>query len=368
MFDDDPVSWIESSPDPAARWLLLTAVLGREDDDPSVIEAHRAVVAADGTHALVDRLTGWEAGEALSGHDSPKFAPNLLSLLADMGVRRGDFEAVDATLDQMLLHQDPSGRFMSFAPPRGGQAPAWGALLCDSHAIIETLVRYGHGTDARVRTGVDCMLADLADTDQGRAWPCRPDPRTGFRGPGRKADLCPQVTVEALRIAGRIPGVALRPDVVGAARVLLGVWTNRAQRRPYLFGHGRGFKTVKWPPTWYRVDAVLDAVSRFPSVWERASAHETDLQAVVEMAACLLAYNVDHNGRVTPRSTFKGFEAFTFGQKKEPSEFATARLLALLQPFASLASDVRAIDVSALTSSKGGTGTALPPQPAARRT
>ncbi len=361
MFDEDPLAWIESSEDPAARWLLLTGVLRRAESEPAVSDARVAVLEHGSTLALVDRLPEWEAGEPLSGHESPRFAPNLLNLMADMGVRRGDFDRVDATLDQMLAHQDSSSRFQTCAPPRGGHAPVWGALLCDNHAIIESLVRYGHGTDPRVVTGLQRIVDDMTVTDQGLAWPCRPDSGTGFRGPGRKADHCPQVTVEALRAAGRVPGLSERPGMLDAVAVLLGGWNERGSAKPYMFGHGKAFKTVKWPPTWYRVDAVLDAVSRYPSAWGGASSHAAGRGAVVEMLACLLAYNFDSAGRVTPKSAYKGFEGFTFGQKKSPSAFATARLLAVLQPFGTLAAEVQDVDVRALTSSKGGAGIAVPP-------
>ncbi|HET6533620.1 MAG TPA: hypothetical protein VFH03_23780 [Actinoplanes sp.] len=52
---------------------------------------------------------------------------------------------------------------------------------------------------------------------------------------------------------------------------------------------------------------------------------------------------------------------FSFGQKKAPSGFATARLLAVLHRVDDLAGDAAAVDVTALGSSKGGAGTARPP-------
>jgi hypothetical protein len=42
---------------------------------------------------------------------------------------------------------EPSGRFPSLGASRAGAAPIWGALLCDSHAVVEVLVRYGRGDD-----------------------------------------------------------------------------------------------------------------------------------------------------------------------------------------------------------------------------
>ena len=68
------------------------------------------------------------------------------------------------------------------------------------------------------------MAADLTATTQGRAWPCLPHPVTGFRGPGRTGDCCPQVTLEALRTFARLPR-RQRPDgLLAVARVALRAW------------------------------------------------------------------------------------------------------------------------------------------------
>jgi hypothetical protein len=318
-------------------------------------------VADPGTRALIARLPDWEAGVALSGHDSPAFAPNLLGLLAEMGIRPGDHPLVDRLLDQMLAHQDPEGRFASFAPPRGADAPIWGSLLCDSHAIIEVLVRFGFGADTRVPAGLYRMAADLTETDQGRAWPCRADPTTGFRGPGRRTDVCPQVTLEALRTFALLPADQQPGEVLDVARVALAAWTTRETSKPYMFGHGLAFKTVKWPPFWYRVDALLDALGRYPALWQGPAADPGDRRALAELAACLIRYNTTTQGRVIPRSAYRGFESFSFGQKKHASPYATARLLAILHRLDDLAPSALSVDVTALTSSKGGSGHALPP-------
>lgn len=360
FFTADPCGWILDSVEPAARWALLTGVLDRADDDQEVVAAHRAVLTDAGTRELVDRLPVWEGGQPLSGHDSPKFAPNLLNLLADMGLRAGDSPRVDRLLEQMLAHQDADGRFQSCAPPRGTATPVWGALLCDSHAVLETLVRYGHGHDPRVRAGLARMTGDLVDTAQGRAWPCRTDPVTGFRGPGRKSDFCPQVTLEALRTWARLPERDRPPGVIDIARVSLGAWQQRGTAKPYMFGHGKTFKTVKWPPTWYRAHALLDTLGRFPDLWRGPDAR-SDRRSLAELVACLIAYNAAEDGRVVPRSTSRGFDEFSFGQKRQPSAFATAALLTVLHRLDDLAPDARAVDVTSLPSSKGATGRAAAP-------
>lgn len=375
----DSRDWVASAPDPGARWLLLTAVLDRPDDDADVLAARAEVLAHPDTAELLSRLAPWDAGTPLGGHNAPAFAPNLLALLADRGLRAGDDVRIEAVLDAMLEHTDDEGRFSSFAGRRTGDPPVWGTLLCDTHAVAETLLRFGRGDDPRLGRALARMAADLADTAQGRAWGCRPDPATGFRGPGRRGDVCPQVTIEALRTLARVP-VERRPlapeEALGAARVVLGAWRDRGLAKPFMFGHGATFKTGKWPATWYSALTVLDALGRWPALWRGPGTRDADgtdgtalaadRRALTELAACLVAYTTDDDGRVVPRSVFRGFEQHSFGRKDGPSPFATAATLAVLHRLDDLAPDVAAVDVLALGSSRGGTGTPRPPAPAAK--
>jgi hypothetical protein len=362
LLGGDPAPWLLESGEPAARWVTLVELLGRPKSDSEVLAAHGQVLADAGTRSLIDRLPDWEVDTKLSGHNSPAFAPNLLNLLADMGLQAGDDPAIERMLDQMLEHQDPEGRFASCGTSRASPEPAWGALLCDAHAVAEVLVRFGRAEDPRTAAALGRMAKDLADLNQGRAWPCVPGSGTGFRGPGRKSDFCPQVTLEALRTFARLPARRRPKGLLGVARTSLRAWRVRGEEKPYVFGHGIAFKTVKWPTTWYDVHMVLDTLSRFPELWRGPRARPEARRALAELAACMVAYNFGPDGRVTPRSCYRKFESFSFGQKKVPSAFATARLAAVLRRLDDLAPEIRAVDVRALTSSKGGSGTAVPPK------
>ena len=361
LLEADPAPWLLAADEPAARWITLTRVLGRADDDLGVVAARAAVLADAATADLLGRLGDWEAGDAIGGHNSPRYLPNLLVLLDEMGVRRTDDARLEAVLQAMLRRQADDGRFLSFASWRGMDAPVWAALPCDVHAVAEALLRYGAADDPRVRSALDCISAGLSDTAEGPGWLCVPDPAVPFRGPGRKADVCPQVTAEALRVFAHVPAAARPAGLLEAARTLLGVWRARRVRQPYMFGHGAQFKAGKWPATWYCALTVLEALGAYPELWTGAAA-PADRRAVAELCACLIAYAVSPDGTVTPRSCYKGFEQHSFGQKKRPSPFATARVLAVLAPFADLAPEIRAVDPRALGSAKGGTGAPVPPK------
>jgi len=367
MLPADPLPWLLASAEPAARWVALVELLDRPPGDHEVRAAHEAVLADEGTRELLARLPDWERPQLISGHDAPAFAPNLLHLLADMGVAEVDDARIRRLLDTMLEHADDEGRFATLGTLRGKGEPRWGALLCDTHAMADVLVRLGRGADPRVQRALARAAGDLVDTAQGRAWPCRPDDATGFRGPGRKADFCPLVSLEALRAFSRLAEAERPARLIDVARVSLRAWRERGSEKPYLFGHGLEFKTVKWPPTWYGAYLVLDVLGRYPALWRGAAARPEDRRALAELAACLVAYNVSADGVVIARSARQGFGSFSFGQKKLPSAWATARLGVVLRRLDDLAADVAAVDVGALGSSRGGSGTAVPPRRLASR-
>jgi len=360
----DPRPWLLESEEPAARWVALTHLLDLPADHPEVEAAHEAVLADPGTRDLVARLGRWGDDTGASGHHSPDYRPNLLHLLADMGACGGDLPPVDRFVDAMLEHRDGAGRFQAFGRLRGSTEPVWSSLLCDSHVITEALIRFGHEGHPAVAASVRRIGEDLAATSQGRAWPCIPERLSGFRGPGRRSDFCPQVTLEALRLLSRVPRAQQPHGLLEAARVAVRAWRARGEEKPYLFGHGSRFKTVKWPAFWYDLHWVLDTLGRYPGLWKGKTADPEDRQALAEMLACLAAYNFDASGRVTPRSCYQGFEGFSFGQKKQASPFATARLSAVLRRFGDLASAAAENNVLSLASSKGGTGRAVPPKAA----
>src|ERR1035437_989970 len=136
--DQCTIDWLLATDEPATRWVTLTQLLGRPDDDPAVQAPHRAVVADSGTADLVARLGDWDNPTPLSGHDSPMYAPNVLSLLADMGMRAGDNPIVDAAVASLLHHQDEAGGGgtpagvsrigpgPALAPLAPGGPPSWG--------------------------------------------------------------------------------------------------------------------------------------------------------------------------------------------------------------------------------------------------
>lgn len=74
---------------------------------------------------------------------------------------------------------------------------------------------------------------------------------------------------------------------------------------------------------------MLEAIAPFKKLWKTPAARPR-----VDELLDGLASNFGPDGLVTPRSCFRGFEDFSFGQKDRPSHWATARACGLLRAFA----------------------------------
>jgi hypothetical protein len=361
----DPVPWLLASDEPQARFLTLAHLpIEGEGGRPAGGKAALAAALADvRSHPATKRLVAMLPTKAdepadVSGHNKPELVTNVLDLLAEFGLTAASEPRISRLLDQMLSHTDDAGRFRSYAVQRSG-SPVWGCLACDTHAIADAAGRLGLAGDPRMHRALDAAHADLIETDLGLAWGCPPDPRTGFRGPGRRGEPCPQATLEALRAYSWLPPKQRSKRIAAVVHTVLEIWRQRGTRKPYMMGHGRQFKTVKWPPTWYGAYEIVDVLGRLPETWRDSPG---DRRSLAEIAACLLAYNVAADGTVTPQSAFQGWEWLSFGQKKLPSPLATAMIWTRLAAIEELAGEIAAINVLKLASSKGGTGTALPPK------
>jgi hypothetical protein len=336
LLPGDPRRALLASEEPFARFVTMTAVVGMSEDDAEVRATRKAVLTDARVRALVDRLPGWESGFAFSGHNSPTFPPNILRLLHGMGVRAGDFPAIERMLDAMSRHQADDGRYLSPGGSTGKQGALWASLPCDHFAILEVLLLYGRKGARGIDRGLARIRDTFAETTQGPAWHCIPDPVAKWRGPGRKNDACLAVTVEALRLFARVPAVERPRTMADAGRTVLRAWRHHAQEKPYMFGHGRRFVAGKWPPTWYDASAVLEALGPYPSIWQGKTSSAGDRKSAAKIVQAL-ASTFGPDGMITPTSCYKGFETYSFGQKKRPSHWATSRICGLLRAFSSVA-------------------------------
>ncbi|MGY5875908.1 MAG: hypothetical protein RTU30_09195 [Candidatus Thorarchaeota archaeon] len=332
---DKPANWLETLGADSRSSLVqcdesytvyntLVNLMGVSRSKKSILELRQSIIEDESVQSLVEDLTTDWKDYLVKGHDKADYPPSLLLLLFDFGVEPDDFPKVSDLLSQMISLQDDEGRFLSLARfPKS--EPSLGSNFCDTHIITEVLLRGGYGESTEVQNALALMTNSIDETSQGLAWKCEPNSVTGARGPGRKADLCPQVTLEALRVFPLLPKSKRPKKLLDTGRTLLKCWKRRKSERPYMFGHGSSFKKLRPPFFWYSIGEVVDTVSRYPELVKESSFEE--------MLAVILA-KADDIGRFTPESVYRYFKTWSFGQKNEWSPWMTYYIYRILKRLA----------------------------------
>ena len=328
----ETADWLLQGP-PWVQYRTRVDLLGQAESAPEVQAARAAMLAHPQVQALLTELSDWP-GPPLKRHNDASHALHKLTFVADLGLRAGD-AGVDAILARVLERRAPDGPFqvvVNIDPRYGGAGvDQAGWSLCDAPSVLYALARMGLGQDARVQAAA-AHLAGPACTPPSRrslagmlrenGWPCAVSPALGkFRGPGRKSDPCPYATLIALKALAQMPEWRDGPACRTGAEALLGLWQQRKERKPYLFGMGTDFIKLKAPLIWYDVLHVLDVLTQFP--WLRPDPRLRELSDLAGSKA-------DAQGRYTPESVWKAWSEWDFGQKKAPSTWLTLLVLRAL--------------------------------------
>jgi len=317
----DPRRYLIRSEEPFTVFRTLVDLLNFPKTHSIVKRIRKSVIAEERIQEFVQNLPSNWASYLVKGHQKADYPPSVLLLLFDFGVNKKDFPEIEKLLNQMLNLQDVEGRFQSLAQfPRS--KPIIGSNLCDTHIITETLLCGGYDGTKEIKKALEFIRSHLKDTSQGIAWKCEPNSVSKARGPGRKDDICPQVTLEALRLFSHLPKETHPEELVNTGRTLLRCYEQSKEHRPYMFGHGSRFKKLRPPFFWYNIGEVLDATSRYSELVQE-SAFQDMLANVTSKA--------DENGMFIPESIYLPFKKWSFGQKKVVSPWMTLYISRILK-------------------------------------
>jgi len=284
------------------------------------VAARQAMLAHPQIQALLAELSEWP-GPPLKRHNDASHLLHKLAFAADVGLRVGD-PGVDNVVERVLVHQSAQGPFqivVNIPTHFGGSGKDeanW--ALCDAPLVIYALLKLGVRDDARVQAVVEYLASLVHDN----GWPCAAAPEMGkFHGPGRASDPCPYANLLMLKLLAELPMLRDSAAARAGAETALTLWSQRKERRPYLFGMGTDFAKLKVPLIWYDILHVLDVLSRFP--WLR------DDPRLREMAA-LVVDKADTDNRFTPESIWMAWKGWDFGQKRAPSRWLTLLVVRML--------------------------------------
>jgi hypothetical protein len=317
---DKLVEWLLKGP-PWVQYRTRIDLLGQSENDLEVVSSRQAMLAHPQIQTLLTDLKTWP-GPALKRHNDAGHLLHKLVFISDLGIKVSD-PGVKEIVGNILRNQSKEGAFQVVAnvsPQFGGSGQdqlSW--MLCDAPSVLYGLVKLG----LRDNPSVQSAAKHLASLSFENGWLCTVSPEFGkFRGPGRKTDPCPYGTLVALKALAQFPEWSGSKACKTGAEVVLQLWEQRKERRPYLFAMGTDFAKLKMPLIWYDILHVLEVLTQF--------SYLKDNKPLLEMINVMEAKS-DGEGRFTAESVWKSWAGWEFGQKKESSFLVTLEVYRILK-------------------------------------
>jgi hypothetical protein len=288
-------------------------LMDQSETNPQVLQARKAMLAHSWVKSLVAELSEWP-GPILKSHKSAGHLLHKLTFVADLGLRAND-PGMSQIVQRIFEHRSPENVFQilvninSHYGGTGKDQFAW--MLCDAPLVTYALVKFGLAKSREVQEVVSYLTSLIREN----GWPCAVTSELGnFRGPGRKADPCPYANLVMLKLLAQFPESHADVSVKTGVEVLLSLWEQRKERRPYLFAMGSGFKKLKAPLVWYDILHVADVLTQIP--WVRSDERLLEMVEIIKSKA-------DENGFFTPESVWRDWKDWSFGKKRNPSQWLT---------------------------------------------
>jgi hypothetical protein len=315
-----PIEWLLEG-EPWAAYRTHVDLLGQLESDPQVRLSRQAMLASPPIQALLADLAEWP-GRVISSHKSAGQPFHKLTFIADLGLKAND-PGLEPIITRILERQSPEGPFqlpMNIPKQYGGTGQdQWAWALCDAPLVVYALVKFGLESEPKVQAAIGHLAGLIRDN----GWPCAVSKELGkFRGPGRKDDPCPYANLAMLKLLSQTTEWRDSQASHTGAEMLLTLWSESAQRHPYMFFMGTDFRKLKAPLVWYDILHVLDVLSLFP--WLKQDARLLDMLDILKSKA-------DDQGRFTPESIWTVWKDWEFGQKRAPSRWLTLLAWRIIQ-------------------------------------
>ena len=258
----------------------------------------------------------------VSNHKNPELPIHKLLFLLDLGFDM-DIPEIENAISQLMSHKDKYGIYQSLTNiPKhfGGTGEdifSW--CLCDAPLLFLALQKAKVDYQQHIKPGVDYLIA----LNRPQGFPCSVSEELGkFRGPGRKDDCCPYVTLIMLNLLSYIDEYKNSDIARKGIDVILSLWENSLERHPYMFYMGTDFRKLKAPAIWYDIVSVANCLSKF----EYAKA-DTRFHEMVD----IIKAKKDENGLFTPESIYQKCKGWDFGQKKTISPYLSFLCIRILE-------------------------------------
>ena len=286
----------------------------------NVIEYEKSGLPSGQIEDLLNQVKNWP-GDVLKSHNDSSHLIHKLCFLADIGFDINTSEIAEA-VGKITEHVSIENLYqvkVNIPQHFGGTGQEqWSWMLCDAPLILYILKKLGYSEINRIKKGVEFLLGLQCDN----GWPCKVSTDLGkFRGPGRKDDPCPYATLLIMKLISLFDEYHDLPQAINGAEVLLSLWEQRKERRPYMFAMGSGFQKLKAPLLWYDILHVVDVLTKFE--WLHKDKRLLEMVDIIRSKA-------DVMGNYKAESVYKAWGDWEFGQKKTPSKFITEKVDSIL--------------------------------------
>lgn len=353
LLPKDPRTFLIESNESFTVYRTLIDLFDFPIDHPDVLEAYKIMLEDTLVDDLLNNLSDWEKN-IVTAHNKADYLPNQLWLLLDWGVKAEDDKRMKEAIEKILSHQDEeNGQFLAYSRAYDKETKSkfsmWTSVLCDHNIIVSVLLLAGLKDDKRVKKGINRINNLLTETTQGYGWKCVPWLYQKRRGPGRVNDVCPIIGADALRGYWILPKDEWPTNLINSGKTLLNCWANRAEDKPYMFGHGKNFRMPRAPFFWYNIGTLIDSCRHYPELIKTKAFRELIAVSLLEFPA---------NAQFIPKTVYLYFKKYSFGQKKEASPWLTLFLSRIYKEAVDADPDiinfVKNIDATTLKGSKGG--------------
>lgn len=304
--------------EPWIQYLVNHNLLKKSNEDLRELQQH--VLLDNRIKGYLNDITDFHS-ILVSNHKNPDLPIHKLHFLLDMGLDT-EIPQIGNAIQQIKAHKDGHGVYQSLTNiPKhfgGTGADIFGWCLCDAPLLLSALIKAGCDYPSDIMPGVEYLITLVREN----GFPCAVSQEFGkFRGPGSKGELCPNATLQMLKLLSLIPEYHDSTIVNYCIDALLLLWVESKKRHPFQFYMGTDFRKLKAPMIWYDIVSVTDCLSHFSQA--RQDERFKEMLALIKQKQ-----NVD--GLFVPEAVFLKYKEWDFGQKKKPSPYLTYLCISIL--------------------------------------
>jgi hypothetical protein len=323
----EQLDWLMDESTPAVRHLALRQLLDRPADDPDVVEARRAAMAAAPIAPILaaQNPEGWWVKPG-AGY-SPKYSATVWSLifLDQMGADGADLR-VQAGCEYLLRYAQTSSGGFGASGNLTGVAPPSRAIHCLNGNLLRALIGFGLLEDERIQRSLAWQAAAITGDGIDRWYSVTPGP--GFACGANGDRPCAWGAVKAVLALARVPAENRTPAVDAA--LAAGV-EFLLSRDPSVADYPMPPGNTKPNGSWFRLGFpsgyVADVLQVLEALCDAGAAGDPRLPGAFDW----LVAQRGSDGRWANRYAYQGKLVRDIDRPGKPSKWVTLRALRVLK-------------------------------------